>query len=70
MLQHRTVANPGIFKALNYNPEVIIAPQKNNQVWIQQGEREKAKEVRGGEERKNRQWNKHIQCYLTTVYLK
>ena len=47
MLQHRTVANPGIFKALHYDPEVIIAPQKNTQVWIQQGEREKAKEVKG-----------------------
>lgn len=44
MLQHRTVANPGI-KALNNNPEVIIAPQKNTQVWIQEGEREKAKEM-------------------------
>ena len=46
MLQHRTVANSGI-KALNNNPEVIIAPQKNTQVWIQEGEREKAKEVKG-----------------------
>ena len=62
MLQHRTVANIGIFKALNYNPEVIIAPQKNTQVWIQEGEREKAKEVKGWGRKKNRQWNKHIQC--------
>ena len=45
MLQHRTVANSGIFKDLNNNPEVIIAPPKNTQVWIQEGEREKAKEV-------------------------
>ena len=46
MLQHRTVANSGI-KALNNNPEVIIAQPKNIQVWIQEGEREKAKEVKG-----------------------
>ena len=47
MLQHRTVANPGICKALHYDPEVIIAQPKNIQVWIQEGEREKAKEVKG-----------------------
>jgi len=47
MLQHRTVANSGIFKALKYNPEVIITSPKNTQVWIQEGEREKAKEVEG-----------------------
>ena len=47
MLQHRTVANPGILKTLNNKPEVIIAPQKNTQVWIQEEEREKAKEVKG-----------------------
>ena len=47
MLQHRTVANPGILKALNNKPEVIIARPKNTQVWIQEGEREKAEEVKG-----------------------
>lgn len=54
MLQHRTVANSGIFKGLNNNPEVIIAPPKNTQVWIQEGEREKAKEVnRWGRKKKS-----------------
>ena len=52
MLQHRAVANSGIFKDLNNNPEVIIAPRTNTQVWIQQGEREKAKEVKGWGRRK------------------
>ena len=54
MVQHRTVANSGIFKALNNNPEVIIATPKNTQVWIQEGEREKAKEVsRWGRKKKS-----------------
>ena len=43
MLQHRTVANPGILKTLNNKPEVIIARLKNTQVWIQKGERENAR---------------------------
>ena len=60
MLQHRTVANSGIFKGLNNNPEVIIAPPKNTQVWIQEGREKKPKRWRGGEKRKNRQWNKYI----------
>ena len=61
MSQHRTVANSGI-KALNNNPEVIIAQPKNIQVWIQEGVREKKqKRWRGGEERKYWQRNKHIQ---------
>ena len=47
MLQHRTVANPGILKVLNNKPEVIIARPKNTQVWIQEGDREKAEEVKG-----------------------
>ena len=52
MLQHRTVANPGILKTLNNKPEVIIARPKNTQVSIQKWERENARDEGVGKNQK------------------